>query len=525
MFTTFQIIALTVLTGVIIYDNSHTQITNYGRLVFIGLVAGAIMGNIPEGLLIGGTLELMSLGVAAFGGAAIPNYMLGSIIGIAFAISTGGGIEAGLAVGIPVAALGVQLQLVSNMINLYFLHKAQDNAKRRNYKGMYRWILVGLYQRVALMMAVVLLTLTIGAGAITQILALMPKWLALGLSVAGGLLPAVGFSVLLKYLPLKRYFVYAILGFLLSSYFNLPIIGVAGFGFIVAYLIYVKNEKEHKDEFPNEIISTPDVQAFSILTKKDVNRSRNRWLFTQQMCFNYESMQAASVVYAVGPSLQKIHADDPEALDQSITTHFRFFNTHPWMANIVLSAALAVEENGKAEGIEAASSIRTSLMGPFAGLGDSILMVLPKTIFGAIAAYMAIEGNFAGVLICIALGLVMWVLRLKFWSIGYQQGVRFVTSSQSKLNSVTDAAAALGLVVVGALIASNVKVMVPVTFTIGESVTKLQDIFNKILPNLLPLLLVIVTFWALGLKKMNSTKMVWILIGFSILGAFLGILG
>ena len=81
MFTTFQIIALTVLTGVIIYDNSHTQITNYGRLVFIGLVAGAIMGNIPEGLLIGGTLELMSLGVAAFGGAAIPNYMLGSIIG------------------------------------------------------------------------------------------------------------------------------------------------------------------------------------------------------------------------------------------------------------------------------------------------------------------------------------------------------------------------------------------------------------------------------------------------------------
>ncbi|KAF0225799.1 MAG: PTS system transporter subunit IID [Erysipelotrichaceae bacterium] len=79
------------------------------------------------------------------------------------------------------------------------------------------------------------------------------------------------------------------------------------------------------------------------------------------MCFNYESMQAASVVYAVGPSLQKIHSDNPEAL--------------------------AVEENGKAEDIEAASSIRTSLMGPFAGLGDSILMVLPKTIFGAIAAY------------------------------------------------------------------------------------------------------------------------------------------
>jgi PTS system mannose-specific IID component len=153
------------------------------------------------------------------------------------------------------------------------------------------------------------------------------------------------------------------------------------------------------------------------------------------------------------------------------------------------------------------------------------LTVLPKTIFGAIAAYMAIEGNAIGVLMCLILGLIMVVFRLKLWDLGYKQGVRFVTASQSRLKSITDAAAVMGLVVVGALIASNVKVFVPITFTIGASVTKLQDIFNKILPNLLPLLFVIGTYWALGKKKMTSAKMVWIIIALSIMAAYLRILG
>ena len=138
MFSWFQILALTLFTALVSYDTMHTQLMNYGRLVFCGLVSGLIMGNVTEGLLIGGTMELMSLGVGGFGGAAIPNYILGSIIGIAFASVTKGGMEAGLAVGIPVAALGVQLDVFSRMISSFFLHKAQSHLEKMNLKKSIR---------------------------------------------------------------------------------------------------------------------------------------------------------------------------------------------------------------------------------------------------------------------------------------------------------------------------------------------------------------------------------------------------
>ncbi len=262
----------------------------------------------------------------------------------------------------------------------------------------------------------------------------------------------------------------------------------------------------------------------NILTKKDVNNARNRWLTSAQICFNYETMQSASVVYAVGPCLEKIYANKPDDLRASLLAHFRFFNTQPWMGNIILSAALAIEETGGENAIETGSAIRTSLMGPFAGLGDSIFFVLPKTVLGALAAYMAIEGNYTGVFLAGAIGAIMFLVRIKMWDIAYVKGVQFITSSQSRLNSLTDAASVMGLVVVGALIASNVRVVVPYVFKIGESTTKLSDIFDKIMPNMLPLLAVISTYWALGKKNMTSTKMVWVIIIVSVIAAYFKVL-
>ncbi len=261
------------------------------------------------------------------------------------------------------------------------------------------------------------------------------------------------------------------------------------------------------------------------ITRKTLNKSRNRWMTTAQICFNYETMQSASVVYALGPSLEEIHRNDDEALKESLKSGFRFFNTQPWMGNVILSSSLAIEEEGGRASIEAASAIRTSLMGPFAGLGDSLFFVLPKTVFGAIAAYMAIEGNPVGVGLCAIIGVVMVVIRYNLWNIGYKQGVKFITSSQSKLTSLTDAASVMGLIVVGALIASNVKLSTPISFTVGESVTAVQDVLNKILPNLLPVAATAITYWALGKKKMTSARIVWIIIAISIVAAYFKIFG
>lgn len=243
MFSFLQIVLLTALMFFFQYDIANTQVTTYGTPVLAGLISGAIMGDITIGLLIGGTMQLMSLGVGGYGGSSVPNYQIGAIIGVAFAVGIGGGLESGLAVGIPTAALGVQLDVFGKMIGSFFLHKAQAAGDKLNTKSMYRWILCGFFGRPFMAALVVFIALTAGSAVIQTLLDNMPKWLSGGLNVAGGLLPAVGFAILLKYMPFNKYFMYAILGFVLASYFNAPMLAIALLGLVAAILTFKQTER------------------------------------------------------------------------------------------------------------------------------------------------------------------------------------------------------------------------------------------------------------------------------------------
>lgn len=260
-----------------------------------------------------------------------------------------------------------------------------------------------------------------------------------------------------------------------------------------------------------------------VLTKKDIRSTFLRWFMCAQICFNYETMQSGAVVYALGPALEKITKNQPEQLKEKLKTHFQFFNTQPWMGGLIIASALAIEESDTENATETAGAIKTSLMGPFAGLGDSIFFVLPKTIFGAIAAYMALEGSSLGIGICVLIGLAMLFVRYKMFEIGYTQGVKFITEKQKVLSILTEAASVMGLVVVGALIASNVRLSIPIEFNVGETTSSVQATIDTIMPNLLPLGVTLGTYWALGRKKMTSTKMVWLIIVLSVIAYAFGI--
>lgn len=249
MFTIIQIIGLTVFMFLMSYDTYHTQVLVYGRTVFCGFIAGLVMGDMAVGLMIGGTLELMSLGVGGYGGSSVPNYSIGAIMGTAFAVAGGGVVENGLAVGIPVAALGVQLDVFGKMIGSYILHKAQSCADKLELKKMYMWMKIGILPRTAFSAIAVLLAMTAGADVIQSLLKMMPEWLSNGLNIAGRILPAVGFAILLRYMPIKKYFAFAMAGFVLASFMNVPIMGIALVGFIIAYLIYTQNEKESNSSY------------------------------------------------------------------------------------------------------------------------------------------------------------------------------------------------------------------------------------------------------------------------------------
>lgn len=113
---------------------------------------------------------------------------------------------------------------------------------------------------------------------------------------------------------------------------------------------------------------------------------------------------------------------------------------------------------------------------------------------------------------------VIWI-RYKFTYIGYRSGRKLATSFADKLGPITDAASILGLTVVGALIPSVVKYSTDLTFTMGEVNFALQDMLDKILPCMLPLGIVGLSYWLLGKKNVNSTRLIFILIA---LGMLLG---
>ncbi|WP_460286083.1 PTS system mannose/fructose/sorbose family transporter subunit IID [Clostridium sp. CTA-7] len=274
----------------------------------------------------------------------------------------------------------------------------------------------------------------------------------------------------------------------------------------------------------NQLVKNNEVQVGKHLTEKDLKNVNFRWLYGSQIGWNYERMMGLGYIYAILPALEKIYKDDKEALKESLRTHSQFFNTEPDMGHLIVGASLAVEEEKGIEGKEAVLSIKNGLMGPFAGVGDTIFGVIAGTVFGAIAANMAIKGSYTGLVIWTVFLICRWFIRTKMFSLGYKQGTLLVTKFKDKLNYFTEAATILGLTVIGALIPSVVRVTIPYEFVAGDVVMKVQDVLNQIMPGLAHVGLAALCFWLLGRKKITSTKLIVFVMILSVVLFNLGIL-
>ena len=259
------------------------------------------------------------------------------------------------------------------------------------------------------------------------------------------------------------------------------------------------------------------------LTKEDFSQINRRNLLFFQAGWNYERMQSSGYLWTILPQLRKIYGDDTEALKAAARMHCgNFFNTSNFLNTIVTGIDLAIEEEEGVEGLEAANGLKTGLMGPLASIGDSIFGSLLPTIFGALAANMAMAGNPIGIFIWVAVNIVVDWFRCKQTHVAYEEGVKLVTTMSDKLNALTDAATVMGLFMVGALVATNVGIVLNVAPEIGGVAINLHDICNTIMPKLVPAALVGFVYWLLGKKGMTSTKAILIVL---VLGIALGALG
>lgn len=261
------------------------------------------------------------------------------------------------------------------------------------------------------------------------------------------------------------------------------------------------------------------------LSKKDLRKAAWRWSFIGSNNINYGTLQGTGYAWAVADTLRKVYPNDDDYIE-AMRVEYEYFNITPYMGPLVIGADIAMQEQEGTESLDAVRSIKTSLMGPLSGIGDSLLWVLFPTIMGSISGYMALEGNPLGAIVWMFLNLLLIVLRLKLFDIGYESGVRLITDLSDQLTAITEGASVMGLTVVGSLIATVVKVYTPLEFTFGDVVLNLQDgIFDQILPGLLPVLLTALVYWLMEKKKWGFLQVILTLIVISLVGSFFGILG
>ena len=230
----WQILLLTLYSAYQICDEL-TIVSSAGSPVFAGFITGLIMGDLTTGLFIGGSLQLFVLGVGTFGGASRIDATSGAVLATAFSVAQGIKPELAIAtIAVPVATLLTYFDILGRMTTTYFAHRVDAAVERFDYKGIERNYLLGAIPWALSRALPVFFALAFGGAFVQSVVDLVEayKWVADGLTLAGRMLPGLGFAILLRYLPVKRNLHYLALGFGLTAmltvlYSNIQTLGGA----------------------------------------------------------------------------------------------------------------------------------------------------------------------------------------------------------------------------------------------------------------------------------------------------------
>lgn len=265
------------------------------------------------------------------------------------------------------------------------------------------------------------------------------------------------------------------------------------------------------------------------LSSKDINKAFWSWQFFSHANYNYERLQASSFNLSMLPVIEKLYPDNKEEKIKAMKRHLMFFNTEPNFGTVIHGITIAMEEekaNGAPIDDNAFNSIKTGLMGPLAGLGDTITQGTIIPLLLAIGINFGQQGNLFGpIFFMISCSLILIGIAKSCWNLGYSKGKDAVGQllTSQRFDNVINGASVLGVFVMGALIAQFVALSLSLELNIGSTVVNLQtDLLDKIAPKLLPFLLTFFLYKRLQ-KGNNAIILMLCIIVAAILGAYIGL--
>lgn len=266
----------------------------------------------------------------------------------------------------------------------------------------------------------------------------------------------------------------------------------------------------------------------SLLTKKDLWR-----VFFNQLsirsCNNFERQQAAGYTQAMLPVIKKCYSDKREQ-QLAMQRHMELFLTHDMGSALCIGVSVAMEERiAESADISADSvnAVKTAMMGPVAGLGDSLIQGTARPILAGLGTSFALQGSVIGtIFFFLCMTAISFSIRYLGIFHGYSQGVKLVSNMQKSgiIAKITGLAAIAAYMISGAFVALIVEAKTPLSFSAGETTIKLQETLDNLMPGLIGLIYTAIMYYLISRKNISPISLMIFTMIFGVIMVYAGIL-
>lgn len=515
-----------------------------------GTLVGLFMGDPMTGMIAGASIQLIYLGWISAGGTMPSNTIVAGIFGTAMTILSGADPAMAVTFAIPFSMLGLLLNQVYMTVNAAWIHRADKMLDEGNIRGVRIMNFVPSFVMALLLYGLPAFAMIMFGGEWAQnMLNAVPESVVSALQVVGGLMPALGIAMLLNYLGKKTLVPWFFGGFFLTEYLNLDLTAISIFSAIIAVLLYLNQKKteagvEQKKvrrlsvnkTVEEKVVEKSNVEPLEVVTepKKKLSKSTliKTWLWTTstEACYNYERLQALGIANLMLTPIRELYETNEERVNE-LKKYMVFYNSEVFTIGPIINGITCSMEEARANGENISAkdinSVRTGLMGPVAGIGDTVMQGILFPILFGIGCSMALEGSYIGpVFATVVFEILIFACGYFMFMTGYKQGKSSLLKilKNGTVDKIINSFSIVGLMVVGSMAATRVTVYTPVLFKVGQGVTELQAVLDSLAPGIIPLSVTMVV-WQMLRKKVNTLWIILVIFVVGIVGYYTGILG
>ena len=248
-----------------------------------------------------------------------------------------------------------------------------------------------------------------------------------------------------------------------------------------------------------------------------------------ELSYNYEKMQALGFCVCIMPALERYYDRKSAEFARALVRNMALFNITPAMVPFVLGITASLEQErsrnpAMEEGI--INRLKTSLMGPLSGIGDSFFWGTFRIIAAGIGISMAQSGSILGpIMFFVLFNLPNLLVRWFGLKLGFSLGTKLIDrmADSNIMDRVNKVFGIIGLMCVGGMTATMVDLKLAVNFSMAGAEVNLQHIIDEILPNLLPLGITLLCYRFIQ-KGISVNKILLGLVVFGIVGKTIGLI-